>query len=209
MQNSYEETTFNIERDRPISWLLKQKELLTALHPDISETMVHKRILKKCSGDLEHAMRRRFFEPDSTEYYINAVENITTRKKIGINWYKPPIEKKASEKTRINEIEIEKADETTEINNVSLHESDSEPSEEELKDQLSIENINVSFKVTEVHTHLPQYSDEFMDPLHVQDTKMQKTKPSRGKGYTAGSSFIINIVINIKGSKIYLEQGAF
>ncbi|MBW0535656.1 hypothetical protein O181_075371 [Austropuccinia psidii MF-1] len=59
-------------------------------------------------------------------------------------------------KTRINEIEIEKDDDTKEANNVSLHESESEPSEEEeLTDKLSIENINVSFEFTAVHTHLP------------------------------------------------------
>ncbi|MBW0517150.1 hypothetical protein O181_056865 [Austropuccinia psidii MF-1] len=63
-------------------------------------------------------------------------------------------------KTRINEIEIEKEDDKKEANDVSLHESDSEPlEEEELTDKLSIENINVSFEVTEVHTHLLQYSD--------------------------------------------------
>ncbi|MBW0568785.1 hypothetical protein O181_108500 [Austropuccinia psidii MF-1] len=66
-------------------------------------------------------------------------------------------------KTRNNWIEIEK-DDTKETKDVSVHESDSEPSEEEeLPDELSIEHMNVSFEVTEVHTHLPQYSDEFMD----------------------------------------------
>ncbi|MBW0534388.1 hypothetical protein O181_074103 [Austropuccinia psidii MF-1] len=43
-ENSFEEVIFNIERDRPMSWLLKQKDRLTSLHPDMSETMVHKRI---------------------------------------------------------------------------------------------------------------------------------------------------------------------
>ncbi|MBW0562877.1 hypothetical protein O181_102592 [Austropuccinia psidii MF-1] len=52
MENSFEEAIFNIERDRPMSWFLKQKDRLTALHPDMSETMVHKRILRKCGGDL-------------------------------------------------------------------------------------------------------------------------------------------------------------
>ncbi|MBW0499539.1 hypothetical protein O181_039254 [Austropuccinia psidii MF-1] len=45
--------------------------------------------------------------------------------------------------------------------------------------------------------------------IHVQDAKMQKTKPARGKGYTAGSSFITNIVINNKEAKINLDSGAF
>ncbi|MBW0576610.1 hypothetical protein O181_116325 [Austropuccinia psidii MF-1] len=242
MENSFEESIFNIEWDRPMSWFFKQKDRLTALHLEISETMIHKRTLRKCGGDLENAIRSRFIEPFSTEDYINAMEHITTRTKIGRNWYKPPIDNKTSgkpiskpnkphkksslkchkygstshladtcpKKTRINKIEIEKEDDTKEANDVSLHESYSETSEEEeLKDKLSIENINVCFEVTEVHTHLPQYSDECMDLIHVQDVKMQKTKPSRGKVYTAGSYCITNSVINNKEAKIHLDSGAF
>ncbi|MBW0548400.1 hypothetical protein O181_088115, partial [Austropuccinia psidii MF-1] len=112
-------------------------------------------------------------------------------------------------KTRINEIEIKK-DNTKETNDVHAHKSDSEPSqEEELPDELSIEKINVSFEVREVHTHLPQYSDECMDLIHIQNAKMQKTKPSRSKGYTAGSSCITNIVINNTEAKIHLDSGSF
>ncbi|MBW0562658.1 hypothetical protein O181_102373 [Austropuccinia psidii MF-1] len=241
MENSFEEAIITIKRDRPMSWFLKQKDRLTSLHPDMCETMLHRKILRKCGGDLEYAIRSRFIKPCSTEDYINAMEDITTRTKIGRNWYKSPIDNKTSgkpiskpnkpqdrlplkfhkcgstshfsntcpKKRRINEIEIEK-DDTKETNDVHVHESDSEPSEEEeLPDELSIENINVSFEVTEVHTHLPQYSDECMDLIHVQDAKMQKTKPARGKGYTAGSSCITNIVINNKEAKIHLYSGAF
>ncbi|MBW0533079.1 hypothetical protein O181_072794 [Austropuccinia psidii MF-1] len=180
--------------------------------------MIHKRILRKCGGDLEHAIRRRFIKPSSTDDYIIAMEDITTRTKIGRNWYKPPMENKTSgkpipkpnkphykaplkchkcgstsylantcpKKTRINEIEIDKVEDTKETNDFSLHDSDSDPSgEEEVPDELSIENINVYFEVTEVHTHLPQYSDECMYLIHVQDTKIQNNKPARGKGYTA------------------------
>ncbi|MBW0589833.1 hypothetical protein O181_129548 [Austropuccinia psidii MF-1] len=65
-----------------MSRFLKKKDRLTALHPDMSETMIHKRILRKCGGDLEHAIRSRCMEPCSTEDYINAMEEITTRKKL-------------------------------------------------------------------------------------------------------------------------------
>ncbi|MBW0539833.1 hypothetical protein O181_079548 [Austropuccinia psidii MF-1] len=170
---------------------LKQKDIFTALHSNMSENMVHKTILRKCGGDVEHAIRSRCIEPFSTQEYINAMEDITTRTKIGRNWYKPPIDNKNSGKPipkpnkthekallkffRIDEIEIEK-DDTKEMNDVPVHESDSEPSEEEkLPDELSIENINVSFEVTEMHTHLPQYSDECMDLIHVPDAKMKKS----------------------------------
>ncbi|MBW0561005.1 hypothetical protein O181_100720 [Austropuccinia psidii MF-1] len=189
-----------------MSWFLQKKDRLTALHPDMSETMVHKMILRKCGGDLEHSIRSRCIEPCSTEDYINAMEDITTRIKIGRNWHKAPIDNNPSgktvsipnntqyravftchkcgstsnsantcpKKTRINEIEIQKDDDTKEKNDVSLHESDYKPSEEEeLTDELSIENINFSFEVTEVHTHLPQYSDECMNLIYVQDTNRQ------------------------------------
>ncbi|MBW0587089.1 hypothetical protein O181_126804 [Austropuccinia psidii MF-1] len=220
-----------------MSWFLKQKDRLTSLHPDMSETMVHKRILRKCGGDLEHAIRSRWIEPCSTEDYINSMEDITTRTKIGRNWYNPPMDNKTSrkpipkpnkshdkaplkchkcgstshlantcpKKTRINKTEIERYN-TKETNDVPVHESDSETSEEEeLPYELSIENINVSFEVTEVHNHLPQYSDECMDLIHVQDAKMQKPKPARGKGYTAGSSCITNIGTNNREDKIHLD----
>ncbi|MBW0473350.1 hypothetical protein O181_013065 [Austropuccinia psidii MF-1] len=83
MENSFEEAIFDIERESPMSLFLKQKDRLTALRPDMSETMVHKTILRKCGGDLEHAIRSRFFDCFSTEDYINAMEDITTRTKIG------------------------------------------------------------------------------------------------------------------------------
>ncbi|MBW0507377.1 hypothetical protein O181_047092 [Austropuccinia psidii MF-1] len=98
MDDSFEEAIFNIDRGRPIPWFLKKKERLTSLHPDMSETMVHSRILRKCGEDLEHAIRSRCIEPCSTADYINAIEEITTRTKIGRNWYKHPIDNKTSGK---------------------------------------------------------------------------------------------------------------
>ncbi|MBW0520501.1 hypothetical protein O181_060216 [Austropuccinia psidii MF-1] len=98
MENSFEEAIFNIERDRTMSWFLKEKDISTALNPDISETMVCKRTLRECDGDLEHATRSQFIEPCSTEDYINAREDITTRTKSIINWYKPLMYNKSSGK---------------------------------------------------------------------------------------------------------------
>ncbi|MBW0550163.1 hypothetical protein O181_089878 [Austropuccinia psidii MF-1] len=225
-----------------MSWFLKQKDRLTAFHPDMSEIIIHKRILRKFGRDLEHAIRSRCIKPCSTEDYVNAMEDITTGTKIGRNWYKPPIDKKTSgkpitkpnkphdkaplkchkcgsishfantfpKKTRINEIEIDQVEDKKETKNVYLHDSDSAPSEEEeVLDEVSIENINVSSQVTEAHTHLPQYSDECMDVIHVQDAKMQRTKPARGNGYTAGASCITIIVINNREAKLHLDSGAF
>ncbi|MBW0473144.1 hypothetical protein O181_012859 [Austropuccinia psidii MF-1] len=52
------------------------------------QNMVHMKILKKCGGELEHALRSRFIEPCLTEEYINALEGILTRTKIGRTWKK-------------------------------------------------------------------------------------------------------------------------
>ncbi|MBW0538558.1 hypothetical protein O181_078273 [Austropuccinia psidii MF-1] len=98
MENSFEEAIFNIERDKPMSWLLKQKDRLTSLHPDMSETMIHTKILRKCGSDLEHVIRSRCIEPCSEKKYINAMEEISTRTKIegiGINpqWIEIPVGK--------------------------------------------------------------------------------------------------------------------
>ncbi|MBW0546613.1 hypothetical protein O181_086328 [Austropuccinia psidii MF-1] len=98
MENYFEEAIFNIERDRPMSWFLKQKDRLTALHPDMSATILHIMILRKCGGDLENSIRSRFIDPCSKDDYINSMEEITTRTKIGRNWYRPQIDNKTGGK---------------------------------------------------------------------------------------------------------------
>ncbi|MBW0534946.1 hypothetical protein O181_074661 [Austropuccinia psidii MF-1] len=52
----------------------------------------------------------------------------------------------------------------------------------------TIENITASFEVSEVNTHLPQYSEDCHHLINIQDARMCKTKPARGKGYTSGAS---------------------
>ncbi|MBW0554785.1 hypothetical protein O181_094500 [Austropuccinia psidii MF-1] len=52
----------------------------------MSQKMMHMKILKKFGGESEHALRRRCIEPCSTEEYINALEDIVTRTKIGRTW---------------------------------------------------------------------------------------------------------------------------
>ncbi|MBW0517407.1 hypothetical protein O181_057122 [Austropuccinia psidii MF-1] len=97
MENSFEEAISNIERDRPMLWFRKQKDRLTAHHPGISETMVDKRILRECGSDLEYAIRIRFIYPCSTDNPLPWKTSLP-KQKAGINWYKPPIDNKTSEK---------------------------------------------------------------------------------------------------------------
>ncbi|MBW0566600.1 hypothetical protein O181_106315 [Austropuccinia psidii MF-1] len=82
MDNAFEIAIFNSEKDKPITWFFKQKDRLSSLHPDMSDTMINIKISRKC-GELEHAIKSRCVEPFSTEDYINAMEDIITRTRIG------------------------------------------------------------------------------------------------------------------------------
>ncbi|MBW0536286.1 hypothetical protein O181_076001 [Austropuccinia psidii MF-1] len=49
----------------------------------MSEFMIHRKILRQCGGDLEHAFKRRTTEKSSAKDIINIFEEVTTRTKIG------------------------------------------------------------------------------------------------------------------------------
>ncbi|MBW0567207.1 hypothetical protein O181_106922 [Austropuccinia psidii MF-1] len=50
--------------------------------------MVHIKILEKYGGELEHSSKGRCIETCPTEYYINELEDLVTRTKIGTTWKK-------------------------------------------------------------------------------------------------------------------------
>ncbi|MBW0583396.1 hypothetical protein O181_123111 [Austropuccinia psidii MF-1] len=54
--------------------------------------MINMKILRKCGGELEHAIKSRCVEPCSTEDYSHAMEDIITRTRIGKTWTEIPIE---------------------------------------------------------------------------------------------------------------------
>ncbi|MBW0516958.1 hypothetical protein O181_056673 [Austropuccinia psidii MF-1] len=58
------------------------------------------KILKKCGGELKHALRSRCIEPCSTEEYVNALEDIVTRTNISRTWKK--LDSKSPNKPFIN-----------------------------------------------------------------------------------------------------------
>ncbi|MBW0587544.1 hypothetical protein O181_127259 [Austropuccinia psidii MF-1] len=60
----------------------------------MSDTMINIKILRKCGGELEHAINCIFVEACLTEDYINAMEDTITRTRIGKTWTKIPIESK-------------------------------------------------------------------------------------------------------------------
>ncbi|MBW0559960.1 hypothetical protein O181_099675 [Austropuccinia psidii MF-1] len=94
MENAFENSIFNSEKDKPLTWFLKQKDRLSALHPDMSETMINMTILRKREGELEHAIKCRCIETCSTEDYINEMEYIINQTRIGKTWTEIPIESK-------------------------------------------------------------------------------------------------------------------
>ncbi|MBW0502114.1 hypothetical protein O181_041829 [Austropuccinia psidii MF-1] len=60
----------------------------------MSDSMINVKILIKCGGELEHSIKCRCVEPCSTEDYINAMEDIITRMRIGKTWTRVPMESK-------------------------------------------------------------------------------------------------------------------
>ncbi|MBW0533707.1 hypothetical protein O181_073422 [Austropuccinia psidii MF-1] len=214
MENAFENLIFDPEKDKPLTWFFKQRDTLSDLHPDMSDTMINMKILRNCGGELEHDIKSRCLQPCSTEDYSNAMEDIITRTRIGKTWTKIPMESKiipkvcredrkpekpvlkfhecgstshlantCTKKTKINEVKVIEEAQCTEGKEES--DPDSAVSEDTLVEDYTFKNITAFFEVTEVHTHFPHYSEDFHNLINIQDSRMCKTKPARGKGYTA------------------------
>ncbi|MBW0544229.1 hypothetical protein O181_083944 [Austropuccinia psidii MF-1] len=82
IDNACENSFFEPDKDKPLTWSLKKVEILNELYPEMSQKMVQMKVLKKCGGELEHALRSRCIEPFSTEEYIDSLEDIVTRQKL-------------------------------------------------------------------------------------------------------------------------------
>ncbi|MBW0546827.1 hypothetical protein O181_086542 [Austropuccinia psidii MF-1] len=80
---AFEYAKFNADKDKALPWFCQQKDRLTALYPDMSKFMIHRKILRQCGGDLEHAVKSRTTERSSAEDNINILEEVTTRTRIG------------------------------------------------------------------------------------------------------------------------------
>ncbi|MBW0464677.1 hypothetical protein O181_004392 [Austropuccinia psidii MF-1] len=94
MENAFESSIFESEKDKPLTWFLKQKDRLSALHPDMSDSMINMKILRKCGGELKTSIKFRCLEPCSSEDYINAMEDILNRRRMGKTWTRNSIESK-------------------------------------------------------------------------------------------------------------------
>ncbi|MBW0560134.1 hypothetical protein O181_099849 [Austropuccinia psidii MF-1] len=58
------------------------------------DSMINMKILRKCVGELEHAIKCRCLEPCLSEDYINSMEDIIIKTIIGKIWTRTPIESK-------------------------------------------------------------------------------------------------------------------
>ncbi|MBW0536284.1 hypothetical protein O181_075999 [Austropuccinia psidii MF-1] len=65
MENAFESSIFKSEKDKALTWFLKQKDRLSSLHPDVSDSIINIQILRKCGGELDHDIKYRCIEPCS------------------------------------------------------------------------------------------------------------------------------------------------
>ncbi|MBW0467758.1 hypothetical protein O181_007473 [Austropuccinia psidii MF-1] len=83
MDNAFEGAIYNSEKDKKLTFFLKQKVRLSALHPDMSDSMLDMKTLRRCGVELENYIKCIYVKPCSTEDHINAMEDIITRSRIG------------------------------------------------------------------------------------------------------------------------------
>ncbi|MBW0526720.1 hypothetical protein O181_066435 [Austropuccinia psidii MF-1] len=166
------------------------------------------------------------------------MEDIITRTRIGKTWTRIPMESKmvpkipredkrperpvlkchkcgstshlantCTKKTKINEVQVIEEIQCTEEKEES--DQDSAVSEDTPVEDYPIENISAFFEVTEVHTNLPHYSEDCHNLINIQDARMCKAKPARGKWYTSGALCITLILMNEIEAKVIWIQGHF
>ncbi|MBW0530900.1 hypothetical protein O181_070615 [Austropuccinia psidii MF-1] len=83
METSFESSKFNADKEKALPWFCRQKHRLTALYPDMSKFMIHRKILRKCGGYLENAVKSRTTEKSSATDIINILGEVSTRTRIG------------------------------------------------------------------------------------------------------------------------------
>ncbi|MBW0562558.1 hypothetical protein O181_102273 [Austropuccinia psidii MF-1] len=162
----------------------------------MSESMINMKILRKCGGELEHAIKCRCVEPCSTEDYINSMEDIITRTRTGKTWTRVPMESKMISKTSREDkrperpvLKCHKCCSTSNLANTCTKKTKINEVQviEEVQCTEEKEDSDLGSAVCE-DTPVEEYPIETL--INIQDAIMCKTKPSRGKGYTAGASCI-------------------
>ncbi|MBW0539692.1 hypothetical protein O181_079407 [Austropuccinia psidii MF-1] len=65
VENAFESAILNSEKDKPLTWFLKKKDRLSALHLHMSDSIINMKVLRECGGELEHAIKCKCVEPCS------------------------------------------------------------------------------------------------------------------------------------------------
>ncbi|MBW0528388.1 hypothetical protein O181_068103 [Austropuccinia psidii MF-1] len=69
--------------NQALPWFCQQEDRLTALYSEMSEFIIHTKLLRQCGGDVEHDVKSRTTEQSSAEDIMNIVEEVTTKTRIG------------------------------------------------------------------------------------------------------------------------------
>ncbi|MBW0512263.1 hypothetical protein O181_051978 [Austropuccinia psidii MF-1] len=83
VETALESAKFNSDKDKALQWFFQQKDILTAIYPDMLEFMIHRRILRQCGDVLEHAVKSRTTESSQAEDIIHILEEVTNKTRIG------------------------------------------------------------------------------------------------------------------------------
>ncbi|MBW0524884.1 hypothetical protein O181_064599 [Austropuccinia psidii MF-1] len=253
VETAFESAKFNADKDKALPCFCQQKDRLTALYPDMSEFMIHRKILKQCGGDLEHAIKRRTTEQSSAEDNINILEEVTTRTKTGCSmvnlktrlntpWkdsvdknhkensnnikYKPAdtvrkchicqstnhLANTCPKKGKINEIDIEKEPDVEKDD--IIEDNSDDKSSIFAKSSKDIENINSTFVIMELYSHLhsksflktcvPNFEDQL---LAIDGIKLNSaTNPMKGLGVFETSVIFPNINGNLRITVEYVTM---
>ncbi|MBW0489708.1 hypothetical protein O181_029423 [Austropuccinia psidii MF-1] len=224
VEMAFESSKFNADKDKALPWFCQQKDRLTALYPDMSEFMILRKILRQFGeeattrtriGFRRVNLKTRFNTPwkDSVDKNPKINHNNMKYKSADIiikchSWQSTThLANKCPKRGKINEIDIEKEPDVERDDNI-IEENSHDRSSIFSESSKDIEHINVTSDIMEYYSHLPQLSNRQLDFSKVQDAQLMMTKPNRGKGFTAGNSFITEVVIENKPTELLLHPGA-
>ncbi|MBW0538290.1 hypothetical protein O181_078005 [Austropuccinia psidii MF-1] len=208
-------TEIQKKSDNSLTGFLRQVDILNALYLEMSQKMVHMKILKNC-GDgktLDIKNPKKLFikkdkprEPFKTNKH-NTYEQEKCHKCGGVGYLANNFLKQG----KINGI-VE-----TEYHNDKDKESDSEKTEEletSESDEIrlineKIHNIDLIYEVLDVNPNLPQFGTSDTSLTKIKDAKMYRIKPEKGIGYTAGKSSICIVMVENQEEKVSLDTGAY
>ncbi|MBW0537977.1 hypothetical protein O181_077692 [Austropuccinia psidii MF-1] len=217
IENAFKNSFFDPDKDKPLTWFLKKVERLNALYPEMSQKMVHMKILRRCGGELKHALRsspnKPFIKKDEPRETLkpNTSNNNEQRKchKCGGIGH---LANNCLKREKINE--IVETDNHNDKEEESDSEKDTEESETSESDEINIinaqiDNIDLIYEVLDINSNLPQAGTSDKSLTNIQDAKFYRTKPEKGMGYTAGKSSIGIIMVRNQEEKVSLDTGAY